>query len=105
MSSELRTINKNPAIADLAVVTDMHVRHDQIAVADARDPTAFDRSAMHGAEFAKLIVVSRFEPHPLSGICEVLRISAHNRKRIKMIVAAKHGRTFYHSMRIEHATV
>ena len=83
VAGELRAVDEDHVVADLAVVADVRVGHDQTVAADASDAAALDRAAVHGAELAEVVRLAHFELHALAGVGEVLRIASHDGEGVK----------------------
>ena len=58
MSCQCCVIAHNDIVAELAIVGDMAICHDQVVIADFRDKPACFRSAVQGCEFPDIIVVA-----------------------------------------------
>src|ERR1700691_2275355 len=102
---ELCSICKDDVIADDAVVADMCVGHDQVVAADTRRAAALDRAAVHGAKLAKHVRIAHFEPYALARVGQILRIAAHNGKRVYVVVASERGGSFNHGVGFDNASL
>ncbi len=84
-------IGENGVAADLTIVGDVRISHEQIAVADARDAAALHRAAIDGDVFVKDVGVADFEFGALAFVGEVLRIAANRAKGVEHIARADTG--------------
>src|ERR1700722_12230315 len=62
MAAERSAIRHHDLVAELAVMSDVRVRHQQIVVADAGHPLVVGGAAIHRDGFAKYVAVADFEP-------------------------------------------
>lgn len=102
---ERRAIHENRVAADLAIVADVRVGHDEIVIAETRDAAAFHGAAIHRGEFAKCVAVSDFERDALACKRQILRIAANDRKWIQAIILAEARRAFDDGVMIENASI
>src|SRR3954467_4881065 len=68
-----RSIGQNDMVADITVVCDVGVGHNQYMASHARQAAALDRTAVDGDKLTNLVVVTNLEAGPFSGVGEVLR--------------------------------
>jgi hypothetical protein len=73
MAGDLRQVGEDGVVADLAVVREVHVGHDPVVVADARDARILHRAAVDGAELAEGVAVPDLDPGRLALVLLVLR--------------------------------
>src|SRR5688572_15284998 len=99
MSCQLGAIRENGVIADLAVVCQMHIRHDPVVIAQPGDPGVLYRATVKGAEFAYGIPIADFEPSRLSCIFLVLRRLAQRYELKNPVVTADAGTAGNHRVR------
>src|SRR6185312_346718 len=99
MSGERSGVHQHRVIADLAVVTNMRVRHDQNVTAYLCRAAALIRSAIDGDVLANDVVVADFQPRGLTAIGNVLRLGAERGEREYPVVVADAGGTVNHHMR------
>src|SRR5215468_4820103 len=90
-------------IADRAVMADMAVVHEKSAVADARQPTAFDRSDIHGDAFTNGAAIADLEPRRLALVAQILRRAAKRCERRNRAIGTDGGMPADGDMRGEHA--
>ena len=105
VAGESRAIDENCVAADLAVVADVGVGHDQIVIAHAGDAAALHGAAADGAKFAKGVAVTDFERDALARIGEVLRIATDDGKGIQAIIFSEARGAFDDGVMIEDAAV
>ena len=74
--------------ADMAVVRDVHVVHEQVAVADRRPAAAAGRAAMDGDELAEDVALADLEPRRLAFVLQVLRRQPDRGERIDLGLVA-----------------
>ena len=51
MPGQLRVVGKDRAVTNMAIMGDMHVGHDPVVAADARNAGILSRTEVEGAEF------------------------------------------------------
>jgi hypothetical protein len=105
VAGEGGAVDENIVVAELAVVADVRVRHDEIVAAEPRGAAAFYRAAIHRGKFAKGVVVADFDSYALPGEGEVLRIAADNREGVHAIILAEARRALHDGVMIEDAAI
>src|SRR6266478_84228 len=85
--------------SNLAIMSDVSVGHDQVMVADLREPAAFYRAAIDGNELANLVVIADFQARRFARVRDVLRRQADRREREESIVDADLRRSFHGDVR------
>src|SRR4051812_36247233 len=73
MTRELRIIREDRVVADLAVVREMHVRHDPVVVAEPRNAGVLYGAAIERAKFANGVAIADFKARGFARILLVLR--------------------------------
>src|SRR5690606_5940006 len=86
-------VGHDDTVADLAVVGDMAIGHEQVVVADAGHAAALLGSAVHGDEFPDDVAVADLEPCGLAPVAEVLRCIAQTGMAVNGVAAADAGRS------------
>ena len=76
------------SVADVAVVRDVRVGHEEVVRADRRDAAAADRAAVDGDELAEDVVVADAQLGPLALELQVLRLGADRRLSEEAIALA-----------------
>src|SRR5450631_3929733 len=99
MTAQSRSIRHDGVTTDLAVVGNMHVRHDPIVVTYARDTGILHRAGIEGAEFAYGVVIAYLKTRRLARIFLVLGNSSHRIKLEDTVVLADAGVPFDYHMR------
>ena len=94
MSADGGGVRKDGLIADLHVVRDVNLRHNPIVVADARDASAANGTAMDADEFTNCVAVADDGFALLAMIFFVLRGYADGGVRIEDVVLADGGDAF-----------
>jgi len=88
VSRKCGTIYEHGVVADLAVVSDVRVGHDEGVVSDAGDAAALFRASTDGDGFADDVVVADLEADVLSFEGDVLRFEAKGGKGEDAVVLA-----------------
>src|SRR3546814_7820591 len=88
MPGKLDRIGYDGMAGDLAIVGDMHVRHDPVVVADAGNPHILGRSRLDGDIFTHGLAVAAFQARGFAGVFFVLRDAADGAKTVERIVFA-----------------
>ena len=88
VTSQGRGVGQNHVIADVAIVRDVGVGHDQRVAADPSQPAAFDGAAIDGDELADFVVIADFEARGLAGVGQVLRRHSDRAEGKESIVGA-----------------
>ncbi len=91
MAAERRVRTENRVVADAAVVRHVDVRHEDVAVADARRPTAAARAAVDRDELAEDVALADHQVRLLALVLQILRRQANRRERIDFRVVADLG--------------
>src|SRR5690606_22183119 len=91
-------VGDDGAVAHDAVVPDVGVGHDEVAVADHRLPPAARGPPVNGDPFPDDVVVADAQPGGLTPVTHVLGIAAQARPRADPVPAADHGRALHHHM-------
>ena len=99
MARELGIVGKNRMVADLAIMRQMHISHDPVAVANAGGTRILDGSAIEGAEFTYGVVVADFQTGWLPAIFFVLWCPAYGTKLVNRIAHANPRMRINHNMR------
>ena len=91
MTGELRKVCQDNVISDLAIMTDVSVRHDEYTVPHSGDPTAFLAAEVHRSAFADPVVVPDDELGLPVFVAPILRWPAQRRTSLDEIVGAHHN--------------
>src|ERR1700690_2329352 len=91
--------------ANLIVMPNVRIIHNQIVAAQSSDAPALSRPAIHTTKLAKYILVADLKRNALPRKSTVLRIPANHRKRINAIPAPQPPRPLHHSVMLQHATI
>src|SRR4029077_5461922 len=89
VSRECGGICKHGMGADLAIVCDVRVSHNQIVAAEPSDAAALRGAAVNGAELVKFVRVADFERDALPLVSQVLRVAANRTEGREMIIASQ----------------
>ncbi len=84
VAAERRVRPEDGVVADAAIVRDVNVGHEHVAVADHRDAAAAARAAVDGDELAEDVPRPDHEPGGLALVLEILRREADRRERIDL---------------------
>ena len=82
MSGDGDRIHKDDIIADLTIMRDMTVRHEQAVISDPRDAATAIGARLHGHIFADAVARADFQPCMLTFEFQILRIVTDGRKGI-----------------------
>ena len=85
MPSQQDSIAQNDVAENVAVVPDVTVRHQKVAVADASYTVFFVGTAVHRHPFAKNVVVTDFHARWAALVAEILGFAANDRTGKKAI--------------------
>ena len=99
VTAERRAIRHHNLIAQLTIVRDMRIRHQQIVVADARHALIVRRAAIHCDGFTKHIAVADLEAGRLAVVFLVLRRIPQRGKLEYLVVGADARRAVDHGVR------
>ena len=80
VAGELACVGEDGVVADLAVVREVHVGHDPVVVADARDAGVLRRAAVDGDVLADGVAVADLDRGGLARVLLVLRRRADARR-------------------------
>ena len=87
-----RGVAEDRVAADVAVVRDVGVGHQQVVVADAGDAAAARGAAMDGHELADDVAVADDDPRRLAAELQILRDQADRGHREDLVAVADLGR-------------
>src|ERR1700757_3794113 len=96
MSGERGSIDQHRVIADLAVMTNVRVRHDEDMIANPGCASALIRSAINGHVFSNYVFVANLQTGGLAAVSNILGLDAECRERENPVVIADSGRTVNH---------
>jgi hypothetical protein len=85
----------------MAVVRDMHVRHNPVVVADDRFASILHRPAADGTEFADRVAVADRQLRWLVSILFILRVITYRGELVDVIVLADRRRAIDHNMAVD----
>ena len=91
VAAECRHIAENRVVSHVAVVSDVHVGHEHIAVADFGDPAAAAGAAVNGHELAENVLLADDEARFFAAKLQVLRNEADRRERKHLSAVANLG--------------
>src|SRR6202041_1660800 len=105
MPRQSSPIYKTRMTANLIVMPNVRIIHDQIVATHPRNAAALGSPAIHSTEFAKIILVANLKRYDLSAKSQILRIAANHRKWINAIPASQPRRPLHHSVMLQNAAV
>src|SRR5690606_1054588 len=88
MTGQGRVVDQDGVVADHAVVTDVHIGHQQVVVADARLATVLHGAAVNGHAFTNDIVITDLQPGRLPLVLQIGGILADTGELKNAVVAA-----------------
>ncbi len=100
-SGKRRTICHNHFIADMTIMRDVRLRHNQTIVANLREHSAALRAAMNSDKFAYRTAPPDACFGRLAAVFQVLRCKADRNERIDMRVVANMRATINDAVRFE----
>src|SRR5579862_1333208 len=103
MSGQRSGVYQHGVVANLAIMANVGVGHDQDVAADTRYSAALCRSPRDGYVFPDDVVIAHFQTRGLAPIADVLWTHAQRRKWINLVVAAEATGATEHDMRYQFA--
>lgn len=91
MTTQDSVVGDHDLIAEHAIVSDVHVDHQQVARTDSGDSFLFFATAMDGDPFADYVPVTDFDAGGAAAEGNVLRFATDRRKGMDCIVFAQDG--------------
>src|SRR5262249_24044502 len=88
VSAERGCVSHDDVTADLAIVRDVCIGHDQVAVANSCAASAFERAAIDGDVLPNLVAVADFQTRGLACVGQILRSHADCSKGKEAIIFA-----------------
>src|ERR1700737_3705251 len=88
MPAERSRVRHNDVTANLAIVRNVGIGHDQVVVADPGASPALHRAAVDGDKLADYVMVADLQPCRFTRVGDVLRRQANRSKREETIVRA-----------------
>src|SRR5207245_10923017 len=86
VSAESRSIREEHMIADEAIMSHVHIRHNQCVTTDTGQAATFHRAAVDGHELRNRIVVADLRARRFVLVAEVLRRRADRGDRSETVV-------------------
>ena len=80
---------------------DMHIGHDPVVIADARDAPALDRASIQRAVLTNDITGANLKPGLFASKLFVLRCTANRAERVDFAIGTDVSRPFDHDMRAD----
>ena len=102
--SERRRVGHDYVIADLAIVRNVRIGHDQVVAAHASHASALCRGAVNGDVLADHVVIANLQSSGFALVGNVLRGKADRTKRIELIIRTDFRRPFKRNVRAEVTT-
>src|SRR5690606_15292865 len=102
MTGDRGVVGEDAVIANDAIVGNMHIGHEKIIAADARQAVVLHGATMQGGTFANDIVVTNFQPRRLALVLLVLALLAHRGKLENTVALADTRRTTHYHVRTDH---
>src|SRR5437588_4088721 len=91
VSPERGRVRHDDVTANLAIVGDVGIGHDQVVVANPGASPALYRAAVDGDKLADLVMVADLQPCRFARVGDVLRRQANRSEREKAVVRANFG--------------
>ena len=88
MTSKQSAVGDDNIVAELAIVGNVHVSHQEVVVADAGDPVFFDGAPIDGYTFAEGIPVAYLNASVSTGVTDILRFGSQDNVGIEQIISA-----------------
>src|SRR5690606_19517977 len=86
MSRQRGVIDQNAMIANNAVVTNMHIGHQQIVVTYSGFAAILHSAAMNGDAFTNNVVIAHYQARWLTLVLEIRRVFAQRRKLVNAVM-------------------
>src|SRR5690554_5231977 len=102
MARKCGVVNQNTVITKHAIVTNMHICHQQIVVADGGFMAILNGAAMDGDALTNNIVITDYQTSRFAFVFQVRRVLTYCGKLKNLIVLANDCRAFDHDMRGDH---
>src|SRR5258708_10272152 len=99
VSTESCGVGHDDVAADLAIVCDVSVGHDQVVIADLGEAPALYGAAIDGDELTNLVVVADFQAGRLAGVGQILWRQADRREGEEAVICADLCRPFHAHLR------
>ena len=103
VAGERGAVAEDRLVADMAVVRHVRVGHEQVVIADARQPAAAGRAAMNRRELADDVAVADHQARPLAAELEILRNQPDRGHREDLVGVADLGPAVDHRRRADAA--
>ena len=94
VSAESRSIREEHMIADEAIMSHVHISHNQCVTTDTGQAATFHRAAVDGHELPNGIVVANLQARRFALVAEVLRRQADRGERKETVVRTDFARPF-----------
>src|SRR5690606_34233927 len=91
MPSQLHIVGNDGVRTDLAVMSDVHIGHDPVVVAQAGHSDILNRAGVHRHILPEHVAVTDFQPGGLAAILFVLRHAPDRAEPVKHIVGTDGG--------------
>jgi hypothetical protein len=105
MSAQRGPVCHDDVAADLTIMGDVGVGHDEVVVADASARSTLDGAAVDGDKLANHVVIANFESRRLAGVGNILRRQSDGGEREEVVVVANFRGAFDHHVRREMAAL
>src|SRR4029077_20732068 len=96
VAAEHRAVGEHGVAAHHAVMGHVRAGHQQVVVADTRDPLVVSRAAVDGAELAEHVALADHEPRGLAAVFLVLRRIADGSELEHVVAGPDDGRPVDH---------
>ena len=101
MAGQLHRVGQDEVAAQPAIVRDVHVGHDPVVVAQARDAGVLHGAGVDGDVLADGVAVADLQPRGLAGVLLVLRRGADAGEREEAVVPPDGGVAVDHAVRAD----
>ncbi|MNM83259.1 hypothetical protein D3C81_953150 [compost metagenome] len=105
MPGQRGVVDQDAVVADHAVVTDVHVGHQQVVVADGGLVAILHGTAMDGDTLADHVVIADDQPGRLALVLQIGGIFAYRGKLVDAVVPADHRGALHDHVRADHGTL
>ncbi len=92
-------IRHDDVVADLAVMRDVGVSHDEVVIAESGATTPFRCSPIDGNELSNLVVIADFKASGFTRVANILRSQTDRSELVEAVVRADFGFAFDHHVR------
>src|SRR5690625_4390160 len=103
MTGKLYRIGNHRMAANLAIMSNMHIRHDPVIVAQSRRTDVLNGADIDCHVLTKRISIADHESSWFAAILFVLRMPAYRTKTVEIVISSNAGMAVNHTVRTDNA--